>query len=917
MKQDEQQQTSTMFSSSLFQMPLGERITGMKRQLPISSSASVTTRNSKFQLEGSKDWLEDYKQSHVDLDDYNRMKLFTVDLTEDESKMNDKNTIVPPSKDWIGQYTQSHVDLEEFPSLSSLPPLKSRSISRSIASNTMSNDYSTLPMTPSIDAAILEKIFTTSDDATRMKIRKLSSHEESNTSNSISQLKSTAQPWKALVSTLNNSSDKKTAVVKATASATTTTKSNWEAEYLSSLGPPYQTPSARTYLAAVAPSAAVVAPPVLSSDTDNKKNSNATALAAMTAMLNKKKGSSSSSKNPTAAVDDTVMMKSSDLQITSIPNTNDLIQIVLQSSDSSLSLTPKSPSMVDTPMMKSSDLQCTGSDFKESTLKESTNTNDSISLNNSSDQKTAVVKATASAPTTTKSSWEADYFSSLGPPYQTTSTKTHPAAVSPSSAVVAPPALSSDAGNKKNSNATALAAMTAMLNKKKDSSLSSKNPTAAVDDTVMMKSSDLQITSIPNTNDLIETALQSSYSSLSLTTKSPSMVDNPMTKSSDLQCTGNDIIQSGFIQSDLMQTFCSQSSSSSGMASALFPSFSSLSTLRSGSIASNKMRNDYTTLPMTPSIDAAMNALEIPMSYCCIASTGNNDKSMMDTTAELGKTHGAITAPMTATAQLTTPPLDTATMHAKEEKEEKEEPTTLNKIKNTVLSLFEKQRPSSAAATESKQEHPVAVEKKKVPPPSKPKYKKDERPSSGGRVRMNNTNNNDPHIHSMVTTIEARAHEIKAEAEAERKKREENKPKPRSLTLSRRTHEPEIKEYVNKPTDKDILLGRGGKSNHHLGNKAYRYRVGELRDWYRASEKNAKTDQAQMLVNWVKEQGGRFLKRDAKSGGKWYIVTNLVARRKASQALREHMTKEEREKAKNNNNKGNLTITSLQQDGDL
>ena len=33
----------------------------------------------------------------------------------------------------------------------------------------------------------------------------------------------------------------------------------------------------------------------------------------------------------------------------------------------------------------------------------------------------------------------------------------------------------------------------------------------------------------------------------------------------------------------------------------------------------------------------------------------------------------------------------------------------------------------------------------------------------------------------------------------------------------------------------------------------------------------------------------------------WYIVTNIVARRKASQALREHMTPEERDAKKKGN----------------
>jgi hypothetical protein len=111
---------------------------------------------------------------------------------------------------------------------------------------------------------------------------------------------------------------------------------------------------------------------------------------------------------------------------------------------------------------------------------------------------------------------------------------------------------------------------------------------------------------------------------------------------------------------------------------------------------------------------------------------------------------------------------------------------------------------------------------------------------------------------------------------------------------ARRNKDPDVKFY-KEPSDTDVLLGRGGRSNHHVGNKAYRDEVGNLREWYRSSEKNAKTDLSQLLVDWVqKERKGQFMKME-ESTGKWYIVTNIVARRKASQALREHMTPEERE----------------------
>ena len=109
---------------------------------------------------------------------------------------------------------------------------------------------------------------------------------------------------------------------------------------------------------------------------------------------------------------------------------------------------------------------------------------------------------------------------------------------------------------------------------------------------------------------------------------------------------------------------------------------------------------------------------------------------------------------------------------------------------------------------------------------------------------------------------------------------------------SRRNSDPTVKEYV-EPCDTDVLLGRGGRSNHHPGNKRYRDEVHNLQKWYKTSAKTEKTDLSQCLVNYIHSYGGRFLKLDA-TNGKWFIVTNIVARRKASQALREHMTLEER-----------------------
>ncbi|KAG7347021.1 hypothetical protein IV203_006090 [Nitzschia inconspicua] len=104
---------------------------------------------------------------------------------------------------------------------------------------------------------------------------------------------------------------------------------------------------------------------------------------------------------------------------------------------------------------------------------------------------------------------------------------------------------------------------------------------------------------------------------------------------------------------------------------------------------------------------------------------------------------------------------------------------------------------------------------------------------------------------------------------------------------------PEVKNYCDF-TEKDVLFGRGGRSNHHPGNKMYREIVTEQQDHYRSCDKNEKTKVAQGIVDHMqKEVGARFLELD-KETNRWYLVPNVVARRKVGQALRENNTEEAR-----------------------
>jgi hypothetical protein len=95
------------------------------------------------------------------------------------------------------------------------------------------------------------------------------------------------------------------------------------------------------------------------------------------------------------------------------------------------------------------------------------------------------------------------------------------------------------------------------------------------------------------------------------------------------------------------------------------------------------------------------------------------------------------------------------------------------------------------------------------------------------------------------------------------------------------------KLYVEEAGTNDVLCGRGGRSNHHPGNKRYRQVVSDMKASYRnIGSKSAKTDLSKAIVDHVVNYGGRFLKLD-KSTGKYIVLSNAEARKKTSQALRE------------------------------
>ena len=103
----------------------------------------------------------------------------------------------------------------------------------------------------------------------------------------------------------------------------------------------------------------------------------------------------------------------------------------------------------------------------------------------------------------------------------------------------------------------------------------------------------------------------------------------------------------------------------------------------------------------------------------------------------------------------------------------------------------------------------------------------------------------------------------------------------------------DISSRFLEPNDLDVLLGRGGRTNNHPGNKRYLEVKDNMQSKYLAADKNDKTPISQELMDIVHAWGGRFLKLDP-SENRWFEIDESTARKKCSQTLREINTPAER-----------------------
>lgn len=87
----------------------------------------------------------------------------------------------------------------------------------------------------------------------------------------------------------------------------------------------------------------------------------------------------------------------------------------------------------------------------------------------------------------------------------------------------------------------------------------------------------------------------------------------------------------------------------------------------------------------------------------------------------------------------------------------------------------------------------------------------------------------------------------------------------------------------------DVLCGRGGLTNHHLGNMNFRGLVRIKQESYLLASKREKAGVAREIVEMIRALSppGRFLKRKHKCAKAWVEIGDRKAREKTSQALRE------------------------------
>ena len=93
---------------------------------------------------------------------------------------------------------------------------------------------------------------------------------------------------------------------------------------------------------------------------------------------------------------------------------------------------------------------------------------------------------------------------------------------------------------------------------------------------------------------------------------------------------------------------------------------------------------------------------------------------------------------------------------------------------------------------------------------------------------------------------------------------------------------------IKFPHDHDVLCGRGGRANTHVGNTHWRMLIAANKELYVSLPKSKKILLSKSIVQAIRSQNppGRFLHKEENSD-LWYDVGDIKAQEKTSQALRE------------------------------
>lgn len=112
-----------------------------------------------------------------------------------------------------------------------------------------------------------------------------------------------------------------------------------------------------------------------------------------------------------------------------------------------------------------------------------------------------------------------------------------------------------------------------------------------------------------------------------------------------------------------------------------------------------------------------------------------------------------------------------------------------------------------------------------------------------------------------------------------------------------------------QPNENDILLGRGGNNNKHVGNAQLRRLVQMHCGAYKKSNKKAKSAIAWELVKYIQNLSppGRFLRKDPETN-EWEVVDDKIAKEKMNQSLRDAVSGKDAFSAKSKMNVKNLAV---------